>query len=70
MAEKKQPRSLETAAGLLIQHLNKVGVAQMDDNIVEVIPGIFSEVQPTSCIISTLTKSSRGYANKRVRING
>jgi hypothetical protein len=70
MAEKKQPRSLETAAGLLIQHLNKVGVAQMDDNIVEVIPGIFGEVQPTGCIISTLTKSSRGYANKRLRLNG
>jgi hypothetical protein len=70
MAYKKQPRSLETAAGLQIQHLNQVGVAQMDDNIVEVIPGIFGEVQPTGCIISTLTKSSRGYANKRLRING
>jgi len=42
----------------------------MDDNIVEVIPGIFGEVQPTGCIISTLTKSSSGYANKRLRING
>ena len=42
----------------------------MEDNIVEVIPGIFGEVQPTVCIISTLTKSSRGYANKRLRING
>jgi len=41
----------------------------MDDNIVEVIPGIFGGVQP-GCIISTLTKSSRGYANKRLRING
>ena len=70
MAEKKQPRSLETAAGLLIQHLNKVGVAQMDDNIVEVIPGIFGDVQPMGCIISTLTKSSRGNANKRLRFNG
>ena len=42
----------------------------MDDNIVEVIPGIFGDVQPTGCIISTLTKSSRGYANKRLRLNG
>ena len=42
----------------------------MDDNIVEVIPVIFCEVQQTGCIISTLTKSSRGYANKRLRING
>jgi len=42
----------------------------MDDNIVEVIPGIFGEVQPRGCIISTLTKSSSGYANKRLRING
>lgn len=70
MAEKKQPRSLETTAGLLIQHLNKVGVAEMDNNIVEVIPGLFGEVQPTGCIISTLTKSSSGYANKRLLING
>ncbi|MEG4417460.1 HNH endonuclease [Microcoleus sp. LAD1_D5] len=70
MAYKKQPRSLETAAGLPIQHLNKVGVAQMDDNIVEVIPGIFGEIQPTGCIICTLSKNSRGYANKRLRING
>jgi hypothetical protein len=53
-----------------IQHLNKLGVVQMDDNIVEVIPGIFGEIQPTGCIISTLTKSSSGYANKRLRING
>ncbi|MEG4216055.1 HNH endonuclease [Microcoleus sp. Pol14C6] len=70
MAEKKQPRSLETTAGMLIQHLNKVGVAQMGDKIVEVIPGIFGEVQPTGCIISTLTKSSMGYGNKRLSING
>ncbi|MEG4234800.1 HNH endonuclease [Microcoleus sp. Pol11C3] len=42
----------------------------MDDNIVEVIPGIFREVQPTGCIISTITKSSRGYSNKKLRING
>ncbi|MEP6516138.1 helix-turn-helix domain-containing protein [Microcoleus vaginatus] len=70
MADKKQPRSLETAAGMPIQHLKEVGVAQMDDNIVEVIPGIFGEIQPTGCIISTLTKNSRGYANKRLRING
>ncbi|MEG5174110.1 HNH endonuclease [Microcoleus sp. B3-D7] len=70
MAEKKQPRSLETAAGLLIQHLNKVGVAQMEDNIVEVIYGIFGEIQPMSCIISSLAKNSWGYANKRLRING
>jgi hypothetical protein len=70
MADKKQPRSLETTAGMLIQHLNKVGVAQMDDNIVEVIHGIFGEIQPTGCIISSLAKNSRGYANKRLRING
>ena len=70
MAYKKQPRSLETAAGLPIQHLKEVGVAQMDDNIVEVIPGIFGEIQPTGCIICTLSKNSRGYANKRLRING
>ncbi|MEG3985899.1 HNH endonuclease [Microcoleus sp. S28C3] len=42
----------------------------MDDNIVEVIPGIFGEVQQTGCIISSLTKSSTVYANKRLRING
>jgi len=70
MADKKQPRSLETTAGMLIQHLNKVGVAQMDDNIVEVIHDIFGEIQPTGCIISSLAKNSRGYATKRLRING
>jgi hypothetical protein len=70
MADKKQPRSLETTAGMLIQHLNKVGVAQMDDNIVEVINGIFGEIQPTGCIIYSLAKNSRGYATKRLRING
>jgi hypothetical protein len=70
MANKKQPRSLKTAAGMPIQHLNKVGVVQMDDNIVEVIPGIFGEIQPTGCIISTLSKNSRGYANKRLKIDG
>lgn len=42
----------------------------MDDNIVEVIPGIFGEIQPTGCIICTLSKNSRGYANKRLKING
>ena len=42
----------------------------MDDNIVEVIYGIFGEIQPTGCIISILAKNSRGYANKRLRING
>src|SRR4028118_29588 len=52
---------------MLIHHLNKVGVAQMDDNIVEVIHGIFGEIQPT---ISSLAKNSRGYASKRLRING
>ncbi len=43
MPQKKQPRSLETAAGMLIQHLNKLGVAQQmnDKNTVEVIPGLF-----------------------------
>jgi hypothetical protein len=70
MAGKKQPRSLETTAGLLIKPLNKVGVAQMDDNIVEVIHGLFGEIQPTGCIISSVAKKSRGYANKRLRING
>jgi len=70
MAEKKQPRSLETTAGMLIQHLNKVGVAQMDDNVVEVIHGRFGEIQPRGCIIYSLAKNSRGYANKRLRING
>jgi HNH endonuclease/Helix-turn-helix domain of resolvase len=70
MADKEQPRSLKTTARLPIQHLNKLGVAKMNDNIVEVIPGIFGEVQPTGCIISTLAKNSRGYATKRRRING
>ena len=42
----------------------------MNDNIVEVILGIFGEIQPTGCIISTLAKSSSGYANKRLQING
>ncbi|MEG4268943.1 HNH endonuclease [Microcoleus sp. Pol12A4] len=70
MAYKKQPRSLETAAGLPIQHLKEVGVAQMNYQTVEVIPGLFGEIQPTGCIISTLAKSSSGYANKRLRING
>jgi hypothetical protein len=42
----------------------------MDYNIVEVIPGILGEVQPTGCIISTLTKCSKGYANRKLRING
>lgn len=70
MANKKHSRSLETAAGMPFQHLKQVVVAQMDDNIVEVIPGIFGEIQPTGCIICTLSKNSRGYANKRVRIDG
>jgi len=70
MAGKKQPRSLETTAGILIQHLNKVEVAQMDDNIVEVIHGIFGEIQPTGCMISSLAKNSRGYATQRLRIKG
>jgi hypothetical protein len=70
MADKKQPRSLETTAGMLIQHLNKVGLAQMEDNIVEVIHGIFGEIQPTGCTIYSLAKNSRGYATKRLRING
>lgn len=42
----------------------------MYDNIVEVISGIFGEIQPLSCIISTLAKNSRGHATKRVRISG
>jgi hypothetical protein len=70
MADRKQPRSLETTAGMLIQHLNKVRVAQMDDNIVAVIHGIFGEIQPTGCIMSILAKNSRDYATKRLRING
>jgi hypothetical protein len=69
MADKKQPRSLETTAGMLIQHLNKVGVAEMDDNIVEVIHGRFGEIQQRGCIIYSLAKNSRGYATKRLRIN-
>lgn len=70
MAYKKQPRSLETTAGLQTQHLNKVGVAQMDDKILEVIPGICGEIKPTGCIICTLSKNRRGYANKGLCING
>jgi|JFJP01.1.fsa_nt_gi hypothetical protein len=69
MADQKPPRGLETAAGMPTQHLNKLGVEQMDYNIVEVIPG-FGEVQPTGCMLSTLSKNSGGYANKRLRING
>ena len=41
----------------------------MDDNIVEVIHGRFGEIQPTGCIISSLAKNSRGYANK-ILLNG
>ena len=70
MANKMLPRSLKTTAGMPIQHLKKLGVVQMNDNIVEVIPGIFGEIKPTGCIISTLAKSSSGYANKRLQING
>jgi hypothetical protein len=70
MANKKQPRSLETTAGLLIQHLNKVGVVQMDDNIVEVIHGRFGEIQQRGCMLYSLGKNSRGYATKRLGING
>ena len=42
----------------------------MDNNIVEVINGIFGAIQQTGCIISSLAKNSRGYSNKRLRING
>ncbi len=42
----------------------------MEDNIVEVIHGIFGEIQPTGCIKSSLAKNSSGYATKRFRING
>ncbi|MEG4319980.1 MULTISPECIES: HNH endonuclease [unclassified Microcoleus] len=42
----------------------------MNDNIVEVIPGIFGQIQPAGCTISNFTKSSRGYANKRLKIDG
>ncbi len=42
----------------------------MDDNIVEVIHGIFGEIQPTGCMLYSLAKNSRGYATKRLRING
>ena len=41
----------------------------MDDNIVEVIHGIFGEIQPTGCI-SRIARNSRGYATKRLRIKG
>jgi hypothetical protein len=51
MANKKHLRSIETSVGMPFQHLKQVVVAQMDDNIVEVIPGIFGEIQPTGCII-------------------
>ncbi|MEG4942616.1 HNH endonuclease [Microcoleus sp. F4-D5] len=70
MADKKLPRSIETAAGKPIQHLNKLGVAQMEDNIVEVIYGRFGEIQPTVCMIYSLAKDSRGYATKRLQIDG
>ncbi|MBE9094958.1 HNH endonuclease [Tychonema sp. LEGE 07203] len=42
----------------------------MDGRIVEVIPGIFGDIQPPCCIVYTLTKSSSGCANKRLCING
>ena len=42
----------------------------MDDNIVEVIHGIFGEIQRTGCTISSATKNSPEYATKRLRING
>ena len=42
----------------------------MEEKIVEVIHGIFGEIQPTGCTISCLAKNSRGYATKRLRING
>jgi len=70
MADKKQPRSLESPAGMLVSHLKKVGLVEMEDNIVEVIHGIFGEIQPTGCIKSSLAKNSSGYATKRLRING
>ncbi|MCY7382118.1 MAG: hypothetical protein LH628_05965 [Microcoleus sp. CAN_BIN18] len=44
----------------------------MNDNIVEVISGIFGEIQPTGCIISTLSKNSRAMPTKdlRLTVNG
>lgn len=42
----------------------------MDDNIVEVSQGIFWEIQPTGGTSSSRGKNSRGYATKRLRING
>ncbi|UNU25485.1 HNH endonuclease [Microcoleus vaginatus] len=42
----------------------------MENNIVEVIHGIIYEIQPTSCMIYSLGKNSRGYATKRLRIKG
>ncbi|MBE9162221.1 hypothetical protein [Microcoleus sp. CZ3-B4] len=42
----------------------------MDDNIVEVISSIFGEIQGTGCIISTLSKNSRGYAKKKLKVEG
>ena len=42
----------------------------MDDNLVEVINGIFGEIQPTGFMISSLEKNSRGYTTEKLRING
>ncbi|MEG4067644.1 HNH endonuclease [Microcoleus sp. Pol11C2] len=42
----------------------------MEDNRVEVIYGIFGEIQTMSCIISSRAKISRGYANKKLRNGG
>ena len=42
----------------------------MNDNIVEVISGIFGEIQPARCTISSLVKNSRVYAQKIIGING
>ncbi len=42
----------------------------MDDNIVEVIQGIFGEIQPTGGTSYSRAKNRGGYATKRLGING
>ncbi len=68
MAKKKQPRSLEMAAGMPNQYLNKLGVALMDDNIVKVFSEIFNEVKPRGCIVCDRSKNSGGYAKTKIAI--
>ncbi|WP_377474384.1 MAG: hypothetical protein P2A85_17990 [Microcoleus anatoxicus] len=68
MAKKKQPRSLEMAAGMPNQHLNKLGVALMDDNIVNVFSEIFNKFKPRGCIVCDRSKNSREYAKTKIPI--